>query len=221
MKLKKIASLALAGIMAVSMLAGCKDGGNGNSGSSSEGTNPTSTYTSTILNETASTTKALFAASSNTKLDQAVTYSARNCKYDADGLDVLTACYNGSDFHKVAQEYMGNAVYTDKLIPASSTNWKNTNAEKLLAADDVTVYTLLAISREHNDDYINKRVAAAINQIADVLNEKVANAGNDTYDYSISIAKADCLQNKQEADADKDEVIIGIAITLDYTADQY
>ena len=32
MKLKKIASLALAGIMAVSMLAGCKDGGNGNSG---------------------------------------------------------------------------------------------------------------------------------------------------------------------------------------------
>ena len=31
MKLKKIASLALAGIMAVSMLAGCKDGGNSNS----------------------------------------------------------------------------------------------------------------------------------------------------------------------------------------------
>ena len=37
MKLKKIASLALAGIMAVSMLAGCKDGNNGNSGSSSSG----------------------------------------------------------------------------------------------------------------------------------------------------------------------------------------
>ena len=43
MKLKKIASLALAGIMAVSMLAGCKDG-NGNSGSSSENTNTTSGY---------------------------------------------------------------------------------------------------------------------------------------------------------------------------------
>ena len=42
MKLKKIASLALAGIMAVSMLAGCKDGGNSNSGSSSsDNTNPT------------------------------------------------------------------------------------------------------------------------------------------------------------------------------------
>ena len=39
MKLKKIASLALAGIMAVSMLAGCKDGGSSSS-SSSENTTP-------------------------------------------------------------------------------------------------------------------------------------------------------------------------------------
>ena len=37
MKLKKIASLALAGIMAVSMLAGCKDGGNGNNGGQDNG----------------------------------------------------------------------------------------------------------------------------------------------------------------------------------------
>ena len=44
MKLKKIASLALAGIMAVSMLAGCKDGGNSNSGSSSENTGTATGY---------------------------------------------------------------------------------------------------------------------------------------------------------------------------------
>ncbi|OUQ35216.1 hypothetical protein [Faecalibacterium sp. An121] len=53
MKLKKIASLALAGIMAVSMLAGCKDGGNGNSGSSSENTNSASGY-SAMLGEAVS-----------------------------------------------------------------------------------------------------------------------------------------------------------------------
>ena len=52
MKLKKIASLALAGIMAVSMLAGCKDGGNSNSGSSSENTDTTSGY-SAMLGEKA------------------------------------------------------------------------------------------------------------------------------------------------------------------------
>ena len=47
MKLKKIASLALAGIMAVSMLAGCNEG-NGNSGSSSENTNTTSGYSAVL-----------------------------------------------------------------------------------------------------------------------------------------------------------------------------
>ena len=52
MKLKKIASLALAGIMAVSMLAGCKDGGNSNSGSSSENTDTASGY-SAMLGEKA------------------------------------------------------------------------------------------------------------------------------------------------------------------------
>ena len=51
MKLKKIASLALAGIMAVSMLAGCKDAGNGNSGSSSENTNTTSGYSAMLAKE--------------------------------------------------------------------------------------------------------------------------------------------------------------------------
>ena len=52
MKLKKIASLALAGIMAVSMLAGCKDGGNSNSGSSSENTNQNTGYSAYILDKT-------------------------------------------------------------------------------------------------------------------------------------------------------------------------
>ena len=55
MKLKKIASLALAGIMAVSMLAGCKDGGNSNSGSSSENTNTASGYSAMLGQKAAET----------------------------------------------------------------------------------------------------------------------------------------------------------------------
>ena len=58
MKLKKIASLALAGIMAVSMLAGCKDGGNSNSGSSSsEDTSTTSGYSAMLGQKAASDLK--------------------------------------------------------------------------------------------------------------------------------------------------------------------
>ena len=55
MKLKKIASLALAGIMAVSMLAGCKDGGNSNSGSSSENTSTASGYSAMLGQKAAET----------------------------------------------------------------------------------------------------------------------------------------------------------------------
>ena len=52
MKLKKIASLMLAGIMAVSMLAACGEGtGNNNGGANSEPTAPTSTTTTDLYNK--------------------------------------------------------------------------------------------------------------------------------------------------------------------------
>ena len=70
MKLKKIASLALAGIMAVSMLAGCKDGGNGNSSSSSENTNTATGYSAMLaeeLKDTAAKKYVTFADSNSDK----------------------------------------------------------------------------------------------------------------------------------------------------------
>ena len=51
MKLKKIASLALAGIMAVSMLAGCKDGNGGNNGGEEGGNEGQATGISTVVYE--------------------------------------------------------------------------------------------------------------------------------------------------------------------------
>ena len=54
MKLKKIASLALAGIMAVSMLTACGEG-TSNSGSSSENTNTTSGYSAMLGQKAADT----------------------------------------------------------------------------------------------------------------------------------------------------------------------
>ena len=70
MKLKKIASLALAGIMAVSMLAGCKDGGNSNSSSSSENTNTATGYSAMLaeeLKDTAAKKYVTFADSNSDK----------------------------------------------------------------------------------------------------------------------------------------------------------
>ena len=71
MKLKKIASLALAGIMAVSMLAGCKDGS-----SSSEPTQPENPVTSnavTYANDALTgAQKELFSFGTNEELDVAL-----------------------------------------------------------------------------------------------------------------------------------------------------
>ena len=79
MKLKKIASLALAGIMAVSMLAGCKDGGNGNSGSSSsENTNTTSNVTESVLAKSSKAVNNVLTVNADDTLDEAVTFAAEN-----------------------------------------------------------------------------------------------------------------------------------------------
>ena len=84
MKLKKIASLMLAGIMAVSMLAGCKSGTpdpDDNGGASS---NTTSSFTESVLSKTNPKTKALLGASDNAKIDAAVEYAAINDTSDLD-----------------------------------------------------------------------------------------------------------------------------------------
>ena len=72
MKLKKIASLALAGIMAVSMLAGCKDGGNSNSGSSSENTNTATGVSAEFYGYLSQASQNLITLSDDSKVDAAL-----------------------------------------------------------------------------------------------------------------------------------------------------
>ena len=104
MKLKKIASLALAGIMAVSMLAGCKDGGNSNSGSSSENTNTASGY-SAMLGE---------AVSDKVKDMDYVTFSDN----DKDKTALATAVKN------VGSKDVYNASSVGTLTPLGNTSAK-------------------------------------------------------------------------------------------------
>ena len=109
MKLKKIASLALAGIMAVSMLAGCKDGGNGNSGSSSENTNTSGNFTSTVLGKSSELARDMLTVSDDTNIDKAVAYIANNTLFDtySDTLnDVGTAVWQD------AQNILKSSDYT-------------------------------------------------------------------------------------------------------------
>ena len=78
MKLKKIASLALAGIMAVSMLTACGEG-TGNSGSSSEPTTPVANNANVAINNELVELKDKIAFSNSDALNDAVkAYFAKN-----------------------------------------------------------------------------------------------------------------------------------------------
>ena len=122
MKLKKIASLMLAGIMAVSMLAACGEG-NGNSSSSSSSSQPTvqnSAIAEALNDELSAKQAALLSFSSNAKLasllnriatddedfeqwDALISAAARphritgaDVAYFADVAAIVNAAYNGS-----------------------------------------------------------------------------------------------------------------------------
>ena len=121
MKLKKIASLMLAGIMAVSMLAACGEG-NGNSSSSSSSSQPTvqnSAIAEALNDELSANQAALLSFSSDAKLasllnriatddedfeqwDNLISDAARPHRitqfdpYFADVRDIVNAAYNGS-----------------------------------------------------------------------------------------------------------------------------
>ena len=94
MKLKKIASLALAGIMAVSMLTACGEGGNGSSSSSSENTTPATGYSAMLGQKAAETL-------SDNDLDEIFTFAD-----DADDQKALEKIV----FNNVAETNVTNLV---------------------------------------------------------------------------------------------------------------
>ena len=210
MKLKKIASLALAGIMAVSMLAGCKDGGNSNSGSSSGNTNTTSSYTDTVLAETRDTTKVILSTSSNDKLDRAIAFAAKN-HVESNLNETLTWVNGAWEYQNLTETIMADAQYTDN-------NGDDNLASKVNAlTEDGTVYTMYTVARTMDDEWITKKLANLVDHWASVLE---ADTDSMTYDYTIRIAKVDSLAGK-EADRAEDTVLIGVAITVDQTEVKY
>ena len=101
MKLKKIASLALAGIMAVSMLAGCKD----NPSSSSEPTTPPETVTGA-------------AAAINAELDN----NKNQISFESNSVieSYLTDYYTNNPITSTYADGRGTTINDAKLAPADS-----------------------------------------------------------------------------------------------------
>ena len=75
MKLKKIASLLLAGVMAVSMLAGCQTTSNDQPTQPEQPTTPATGYSATVQGKLSDIAKSKLTLSDDTKLDNALDYA--------------------------------------------------------------------------------------------------------------------------------------------------
>ena len=133
MKLKKIASLMLAGIMAVSMLAACGEGKGNGSSSSSSSTPAVSNFTSSVLAKTSEATRDKLTVNSDTKLDEAVAWAAKNNTYGTNRTTLHNELGNTilDDVKNIMGDEGDKLTYGDnKLMGASAWNFTNESKDK-------------------------------------------------------------------------------------------
>ena len=204
MKLKKIASLALAGIMAVSMLAGCKTGSSSNSDSTV--VTPVDNSVVTYVNgEMDAKQKAILTFSSDATLQSLLEKVAGGLtadtlkKADPDWLtgEAMTTIRETLD---ASTQGFGNAF---KLGSGSAGNGK-----------DTTAVSVLVVPGKYTDEAMKEAVMSEIDEYVKVANMPVDgwNGGKYyEYDYAGKIAVTKVESN------DGDYSAYLIAIVVDQT----
>ena len=214
MKLKKIASLMLAGIMAVSMLAACGEGtGNNNGGASSSEPTTTAGYSAKILNLSTLKDFKSISAKDSTMLENAVKAAAA-VKGNNQTAAHMSAIREIDDLDN-AKTMLSEAKKV--LGDATNANWSS--VKNIAKNDDNTVYDLYVVAANMGEDVINELVADKLETMFSAIAPSAVAAG-DTYSYDVSVAKADWVVGK-EANVEKDGVIVGIAVTLHYNAAEF
>ena len=208
MKLKKIASLALAGIMAVSMLAGCGEGISNSGSSSSENTNTVTGYSASVqakLSNTAQKKVALSdSADLNSALQAAMEYVANSniAKwYDASSVasvkqvvDNSASVYASNDQLVSAAQHLintmdaENTVYNNVFAALTSTlNPTDTNYNE----KELNATFLFVVDGGKGANAVMKEVADLMNSGIEALNEHYEDAANNVradYEYTGSVS---------------------------------
>ena len=217
MKLKKIASLMLAGIMAVSMLAGCKSGTPNPNPGEGEGEGNTATgYSATLGDKVSDDVKKLdyitFAdnAADAAALEDAVgnlglvngatavlPETLINVKRDDNGLDLdveLEGIPFDSDAVLAMIDDFADAVESQNLwldvegIHDDAFDWTNHDRKTY---DDSTCAALFVIGSSVKMDKALDQVAAAVNDKLAALpnvDMKTTGTASVTYDYTVSVS---------------------------------
>ena len=178
MKLKKIASLMLAGVMAVSMLAGCS--GNGNGGNGGEGEGPVNTdnlSAASVIAELDKDTTDKVSFTADDSVQNALNKSVKDMGAAITGVDAWTIATHTAEVGDI--EYVTAAAFD-----FSQLNKKDADAQTLLWATAIPAYDY---SEKVAVDAIAARIDSMIDQMNLPENSAASVANGDTY-YKYSYA---------------------------------
>ena len=211
MKLKKIASLMLAGVMAVSMLAGCSNNGNDKDPSTPETPVVSSASTKLYNDLSADTRLSITSATANSTLESALAssttknWNSNDYKYwfdEASKNDATPYVYNFSDNIPLYKD----VAYALKAETAFEKAFVDTKG-------GVTVVKVY-ITAGHGEDGSLAWVAKAVDQ--DVKGKLPANGTKDgvnyEYDYTISASVVDMDRNIV-GDVTQNMKFVAVAVT--------
>ena len=201
MKLKKLMALALSGVLAVSMLAGC----NGNKAPVDDGTDPiepgtngvsteVGTLTADYLDPTEIPEYVTFADDAD--LDSSLQYVVEFAGVD----DVLLQYMHNDNLHRVAGDLysrLQNAVGDDNWV-----NWnsigsmaalKRAEAQDSYKIDDETVVELFAVSSAIGENAVNQLIAEKLADEARIQGYLYSTSGrgengNYNHEYTVSVS---------------------------------
>ena len=212
MKLKKIASLMLAGVMAVSMLAGCSGKTTNNGNSTPDPETPVASSASTNLyNELSADTRLhITSAKANSDLDKALNNALEVNWNDSDLLTLYKNAYEQKDPYYVAS-FVNTGLYNDvakamKCGTVFDGAFDNTKG-------DVTVVKTYYVGGGQTEK-------GALHWLADAVDKDVAgklpvsgvkDSVNYEYDYSISASVAS--QSRTIMGTDFTLWIVSVAVT--------
>ena len=204
MKLKKLMALALSGVLAVSMLAGC----NGNKAPVDDGTDPIEPGTNGVSTEVGTLTADYLDTYLDDEIPEYVTFaddadldSSLQYVVEFAGVDdVLLQYMHNDNLHRVAGDLysrLQNAVGDDNWV-----NWnsigsmaalKRAEAQDSYKIDDETVVELFAVSSAIGENAVNQLIAEKLADEARIQGYLYSTSGrgengNYNHEYTVSVS---------------------------------
>lgn len=187
MKLKKIASLALAGIMAVSMLAGCSNG-NSNSGNTEEPVAPSTGVSAKV--QSLLKNDDLITLSDNSTYSSYLDSAIKKADVDAATMGEMNGSNNVDDdiLNVLKSKFEDNVVKYD-----SGNSFRAANLVKVSLEDDVVLAYALAFDGKMSEEVVLNALATKMDAyVVDsvLVSDKTDSSGKHfvTIDYTGSVS---------------------------------